>query len=116
MVIVVIVGIMAGFAIPNYARSMERSHRRDAENNLLVIHAAQQLYAARNDGLYWGNGDLAAINSNLDLNILSNGMTYACAGGGATYTCTAARNGGWVFTITITEAVPANAACGGNCP
>jgi type IV pilus assembly protein PilE len=115
MVVVTIVGIIAGFAIPNYATSVERSYRRDAENNLRLISAAQRLYAARNNDLYWGAGNLTVINSNLGLNIISNGITYNCAGGGATYTCTATRNGGWVFTVTITEAL-ANPTCAGNCP
>ncbi len=120
MVVVTIVGIIAGFAIPNYAKSVERAHRKDAENNLMIIHAAQQLYAANNASAYWAGGNLAAINLNLGLNIIANGMTYTCAGGGAAFNCTAVRVGGWAFTVTVNQGaiVPGggNPSCGGTCP
>ncbi len=116
MVVLVIVSVVATFAIPNYTKSVERSHRKDAESNLMVIHAAQQMYAARNDNAYWGTGNLVAINSNLGINVLANGMTYACAAPGVsppTFSCSAMRSG-WTLTITSASTTPACTA--GTCP
>jgi prepilin-type N-terminal cleavage/methylation domain-containing protein len=114
MVVLIIMGVVAGLAMPKYAQSLERSHRKDAENQLMLIHSAQDMYASRNNNVYWGPAvgatpalKLADINQNLGLNILANGMDYDCttANGGEDYTCTATRNGGAAFIITVTEAV-----------
>ncbi len=114
MVVVVILGVVAGFAIPNYTKSVERSHRKDAESNLKMVHAAQQMYAARNDDSYWSGGNLAAINSTLQLNIVANGKTYTCTGGGTAFSCTAVR-GAWTVTITQASTTP-TCAPSGSCP
>ena len=124
MVVVMIVGIVAAFAVPNYTKSVERAHRKDAENNLILIHAAQQLYAARNNGSYMpsaaGNDALAQINANLGLNIIANGMIYTCPGGGVFFRCNAMRDGGTVFIITITadplSATNPECSIPGTCP
>jgi type IV pilus assembly protein PilE len=112
MVVLIIVSIVAGFAIPNYTKSVERSHRKDAESNLQMVHAAQLMYSAKNNGAYWGPGNLAALNTNLSLNIVANGKTYNCTGGGNTYSCTAVK-GAWTVTITDASTTP---SCTGSCP
>jgi prepilin-type N-terminal cleavage/methylation domain-containing protein len=114
MVVVVILGVVAGFAIPNYTKSVERSHRKDAESNLRMIHAAQQMYAARNNDAYWTGGNVGTINSNLQLHIVPNGKTYSCTGGGATFSCTAVR-GAWTVTVTQASTTP-TCAPSGSCP
>ena len=52
---------------------------------LRVIHAANDIYHAQNEK-YWPTDethmDVAAINSNLDLSIMENGMQYECLGDG----------------------------------
>ncbi len=91
--VVIVIGIMAAFAIPNYSASVEKAHRRDATNNLIAIHGANQIYQAEK-GAYWpssGTQDLTAINTNLRLSIIPNGMEYTCEGNGTTYTCTSCR-------------------------
>jgi prepilin-type N-terminal cleavage/methylation domain-containing protein len=116
MVVLIIVSIVAGFAIPDYTKSVERSHRKDAENNLLVIQAAQMMYAAKN-GDYWGAGNLAQINANLGVNIVANGMTYSCDGPSAgpppTFACHATRNG---WSLRITESLTTPSCNAGSCP
>jgi prepilin-type N-terminal cleavage/methylation domain-containing protein len=115
MVVVIIVGIVASFGIPNYTRSLDKARRKDAESNLQVIHAAQQIYIARHNNVYFGPGNLAQINSNLMLNIVANGTTYSCNLPGLappSFTCSAVR-GPWTVTITSASAVP---NCFGTCP
>ena len=111
MVVLLIVGVIAGLAMTRYTQSVERVHRNDAENQLMLIHSAQDMYASRNNNAFWGPATgatpalkLASINQNLGLNILANNMDYDCTGGGADYSCTAVRNGTTAFILTITEA------------
>ncbi|MCK5580380.1 MAG: type II secretion system protein [Candidatus Omnitrophica bacterium] len=111
MVVIVIAGVIAGFAIPSYVKSMERSHESDAINQLSTIHAANQIYLSR-AGRYWPLGEINEyeideINAALSLNIIANGMTYSCIGigGGTAFTCTATRDApATPFTVTVTEA------------
>lgn len=115
IVVVVVLGIMAGFAIPNYTKSIDRSYRKDGTVNLTAIYAAEQIYYNNNNGSYWpasGSGDVSAINSNLGLGILSNNLTYSCSGNGATFSCTAIRGS---MTLTVTQA-SATPTCSGSCP
>ena len=126
LIVVIIISVMAAFTIPNYSRSIERSHRRDAETQLTTIWSANQVYRAQY-GSYWppnNNGgpgyDITAINSNLGLGIIPNGMTYNCTSVAAnTFTCTAVRQPASSFTITVTQAQigGSNPACtAGTCP
>ncbi len=115
IVVVVVLGIMAGFAIPNYTKSIDRSYRKDGTVNLTAIYAAEQIYYNNNNGSYWpasGSGDVSAINSNLGLGILSNNLTYSCSGDGSTFSCTATRGS---MTLTVTQA-SATPTCSGSCP
>ncbi len=113
IVVVIVLGIMAGFAIPNYTKSIDRTYRKDGTVNLTAIYAAQQIYYNNNNGNYWTGGDVNAINLNLGLGILSNNLTYSCSGGGAAFSCTATRGS---MTLTVTQASPLAIACSGYCP
>lgn len=124
LVVVIIIGVMASFTIPNYTKSIERSHRRDAETQLKTIWSANQIYRAQN-GAYWppdDNGgagyDITAINSTLGLGIIPNGMDYICTSALTdTFTCRADRQPSASFTITVTQAQidGTNPNCSGNC-
>ena len=125
MIVVIIVGIMAAFAVANYTRSIERSHRRDAETQLTNIWSAEQIYRAQY-GQYWpsdeGSHLISEINSTLGLGIIPNGMTYSCTGvlTSNTFTCTAVRQPPAAsFTIRVAQAQidGTNPSCSsGSCP
>ena len=78
MVVVIIIGVIAAFAIPNYNKSIQKAHERDMLSQLTSIHAANLLYRSY-EGKYWyAAGDpqnLAAINSALSINIIANAGT-----------------------------------------
>jgi len=106
MVVVIIIGIIAGFAIPNYNKSMQKAHERDILTQLTSIHAANLLYRSY-DGKYWNTGgvdkNMAEINSALSINIIANG--------GTTYNYNSANGsvyeaiGTWdSYTLKVTEA------------
>ena len=48
MITVVIIGILAGVAAPQYNAARQRSYWRAARDILLAIHAGEQIYFARN--------------------------------------------------------------------
>jgi len=125
--VVVIIGVMAAFAIPNYTASIERAHQRDATNNLIAVHAVNSIFRTENGDTWPAGGvweDLAAINSNLRLSIIANGMEYRCRKPGlliGQYTCEACRPNCTTstFKLTLNETPivdKINPACSGACP
>lgn len=60
MVVVIIIGILAALAIPQYTKTVERSHQSEAITNLGIIRGAQLRYYAEYN-------DYAAALSNLDI-------------------------------------------------
>ena len=108
IMVVVIMGAISGFAIPNYVKSVETAHVREAEMHLRNIHAAQKLRRIH-FGLYYPMDTsmygVADINGALRLNLIENGLTYTCTGNGPlsdTYSCSADRDGGG-YTLTVTQ-------------
>ena len=121
MITVVILGIIAGYGIPNFTTAIERGHRRDAENQLKAVYAANYIYRAQNSNLFWpttGTNQFAAtINATLSTNIIENGKIFQCRGvvAGTSFTCEACRNNCVTpdWTVRITEAIlsGANPTC-----
>ena len=107
LIVVTLIGIIAAFAIPNYSKTIDRAHVRDAVTQLTSIWSANKIYKVQN-GQYWppdtNSHLIAEINLTLGLGIIENGMTYSCVQGanpGTTFTCTATRG---AITVTVTEA------------
>lgn len=106
MVVVIIIGVIAAFAIPNYSKSIQKAHERDMLTQLTSIHAANLLYRSY-DGKYWNTGgvgkDMAEINSALSINIIANAGTiynYNSVAG-STFKATAVWG---ACTLGVTEA------------
>ena len=79
MVVVIIVGIMAAFAVPSYTKANNKAEERQMIVNLRSIIAAQEIYKAQK-GDYWpagayavptGNQGLPQLNTDLKLNIIN---------------------------------------------
>jgi len=110
MVVVIVVGIIAAFAIPSYQKMIRKAHERDAIVQLVTLHGANEIYRAKSGGVYLPGGPLtlAAINAGLSINIIANDMTYSYAhdGGGECYLADAAwtgAEGGGAFTVSVTD-------------
>ena len=120
LLVIIIIGIMVGFAIPNYNRSVERAYEQDAIMQLSAIHAAEQVYYAK-EGAYWPTDTsypVDQINANLHMNVIENGLTFTCIPSALSFQCTAQRAGG-IFTIQIISGALAaqNPCCSaGTCP
>lgn len=121
IIVVVLIGIIAGFAIPNYGKAIQKAHERDMLMQLMALHAANVMYRA-NAGTYWDTGggaqtNLATINSTLGINIISSdGTTYSYTGaaGGGSFTADADWD---AYTLRVngsainTSATPPNPCC-----
>ena len=77
IVVIVIVGILAGIAIPAYSRAREQALDKEAQINIRLIHAAQRAYHMLH-GVYvdcqgaWSADSETCINNNLKLSIPPN--------------------------------------------
>ena len=100
LVVVVIIGILATLAVPNFNRMRERALDREAEANLRLIEAAEKIYLMEYIQ-YWACNDTTEVNNNLRLNIpIGRNWNYSTDDSG---TGTAARNitGGRTWTLAI---------------
>lgn len=127
MITVIIAGIIAAFAIPDYTASLDRAIEKDIIAQMNVIHAAQNSYFARNGNQYMPTTtSLDLINNTLGLHIIPNGNTYSMVrnAGGTTYALTVSRGGSTAMTIRMTNAAwnptfsgtPGNPWCVASCP
>jgi prepilin-type N-terminal cleavage/methylation domain-containing protein len=123
MVVIILIGIMAAFAIPNYSASLRRANERDMGRNLIFLRDALMVYHA-GQGTF-PTADLTTINdinTALDTHIIPNGKAYYYVGDANPNTfmlnATWASPGGSTLELSIDQA-PAdtnNPCCGmGSC-
>ena len=102
LVTVIVVGILAAAAIPNYMKAMERSYFQEAESILLAIYSGERAYLLVNEFYYdvneaGGMAEWRKINID-DPNLPSIPVSYnvnTCAAPPCfTFTATATRPGG----------------------
>ena len=92
ILVVILIGVMAGYSIPSYQKAIEKNEERVALAKLETIVAGMKIYNAKHSG--YPNVDMpnvTAINQTLGLNIVADGMTYTCYQqvGGDQNVCTA---------------------------
>ncbi len=100
MVVVIIVGVMAAFALPDYALSREKALDKEVIANLRAIRTANKHVYMQME-IYWppqGGGwvtNMAAINGNLTTDIPANNWVYQIhtTGNGQRFDCWAQRTG-----------------------
>lgn len=111
IVTIVIVGVAAAFAIPNFVTSMEKSKAQAAQNNLYALIAAQQKYFEdfSNYCLVACGDSTANINTHLHLE-LSDSFAYSCNNTTLPYICTAADG---TDTLTLNPSLQPPVSCAG---
>lgn len=98
MIVVVIIGLLFGIAIPSYQSSVLRAHRADAQGTLLDISAREERFLAQNNT--YTTDVSAATGLNMGTTTSSEGYynlsVAACAGGtiAICYLVTATATGG----------------------
>lgn len=77
IVVIIIIGVLAGTMISSYTRSRERAYDKQAKAILMLIRGAERTYwVEKGEYRVWpGSGatSLAAINSNLSLDLADDG-------------------------------------------
>lgn len=68
LVATVIIGVMAGLAVPIYQTNTQKSKDDEAKVNLFTIYTAERIYKA-NNGTYWAAGSPSVAQINLALNV-----------------------------------------------
>lgn len=92
LIVLVIIAVLAGLAVPAYTTAVEKSRKQEAYTTLGAVRGAQMRYFA-------GRNAFTAAYVDLDfdptLAVTGNVVHYtypAMGGGGATFTATATRN------------------------
>ncbi|MCA9401753.1 MAG: prepilin-type N-terminal cleavage/methylation domain-containing protein, partial [Candidatus Omnitrophica bacterium] len=83
MLVVFLLSVMASFALVQFNKATLKSREKSAIVQLKVIHAANEIYKARNghfnrdSNTKGGPLNLDEINSSLNINLVSNGLTFS---------------------------------------
>ena len=96
IIVVVIMGIAASFAIPSYFKTREHALGKEASSNLKLIAAAERIYRMEQGTYYPPSGTESGIdniNTNLRLLIVETNWDYSILGGVNSFTAHADRNG-----------------------
>ena len=104
LIVIVIMGVLAGLAVPNYFKTVEKARSSEAAANLKTIHLGQKIHRVDSNTFYGPSSSLSDINTNLDIDLAEEFYTLLITAASATkYTATASRKGGSkVFTKTET--------------
>lgn len=92
IIVVVIIGIIAGFAIPSYQRAINKAKERKAALNLFTMQQAMIIHYAKTGGYITGDWpDIDTINAELGLHISDPDHDYTCSDteGWTDYECSA---------------------------
>lgn len=121
IIVIIIIGVLATFAVPQYLTAVERAKEGKAKHALGLIAQAEKMYRAENDHYTSTLADKAAINaaltSYIELIQIENDTdwNYATSAGTATaFTATATRTNatGQTCTMTINQD---GVICGSSC-
>jgi prepilin-type N-terminal cleavage/methylation domain-containing protein len=72
MIVVVIIGILAAIAIPNFISMQDRAKESSVKANMHTVQLAIEDFAVQNDGTYPVAGDDAAVQGNLPNGVYPN--------------------------------------------
>lgn len=121
LTVIIIIGILAALALPNFGRMRERALDNEAKANLKLIQAAEKIYRMET-GYYYPDVSFSPvftndINDQLKLFVSGNNWAYkAITSVTAPLTVTAEREpppSGWDRTFLLYEQVTAEPCCCG---
>jgi prepilin-type N-terminal cleavage/methylation domain-containing protein len=67
MIVVLIIGILAAIALPNYSRMANRTRVAGVKNNMHVVQVAAEDFSTRNNGVYPANAAAVTTDGGLTL-------------------------------------------------
>ncbi len=116
MVVISIIGIIAGISVVSYSNAKEKSLDKEATAALILIRNAERQYFSRFER-FWPSGTtittLAQINGNLSLDLSSANWAFGVTGGasGITFNASCTRAGRtWAIA-----GLSGNPTCSGSC-
>mgnify|MGYP001595070833 CR=1 FL=1 len=77
IIVVIIIGVLAGIAIPQYLNAVERAKVAKARANLGLISNTEKMYRAQNDVYLASTFDAASVVNDAELDKWSEGLTAA---------------------------------------
>jgi len=84
IIVIVLVSILATFALPNYGKAGRKGVERAAITNLMTIRTAVDFYLINTGDTVIGNWvGIDAINSALGISVIDPKMSYMCGAAGA---------------------------------
>ncbi len=96
MIVVVIIGVLAGLAVPNYFRAVEQGRANEARTNLNIIHMGEKILRL-NTAQFWGPGATTIAAANAALSVDMSARYYdtinITRNAGVDYQATLTRNG-----------------------
>lgn len=123
IIVVMIIGVMAGFAVPGYQKAMARQKVKRLIMTANLLTGAQEIYKARN-GRYWCDfltpctvanpATISLINAGLGISIIPEGgviyVTYAVLGSENQFFRLMITDGA-LFLISFDSSVSPNITC-----
>lgn len=112
MLVVVVVSIIATFAIPGYLGVKQRAEGRQASTQLRLLHNAEKIEFLE-ENVYAACSGFSACNSLLDLDLPDDGWIYrvVCRGGCSNDFRATAANSGCTYTMTKNSSKPSASGC-----
>ena len=74
MIVVVIIGILAAIAIPNFISMQSRAKEASTKSNCHTVQLAAEDFAVQNDGVYAANVGVDAVNGQTITDMLPSGL------------------------------------------
>lgn len=103
MIVIAIIGILAGIAYPSYTQSVRKSHRTEAKEALLAAAGRQERHYLQQNVYVIDNADIADVSRDVTTNGYYNITTASCSG--SSDTC-------FVMTATAVGAQASDTDCG----
>ena len=106
MIVVVIIGILAAIAIPNFISMQDRAKEASTKSNCHTVQLAAEDFGVRNDGVYAASTADALANGDTMIDLLPGGalltnpFTKAATAGQTGYVVIAQNNTNVGYTIT----------------
>lgn len=103
MTVIVIIGLITAFALPNYVKAVKKADERNARANLMGIRSAVEFYRTNYGTDIPPMGNLNNVNTVLHLSLIDPKMTnYSCTSAGNS--CSATHPDGWTLHFHLSGA------------
>ncbi|MFY9402226.1 MAG: prepilin-type N-terminal cleavage/methylation domain-containing protein [Candidatus Omnitrophota bacterium] len=101
LVVIVIIGILAAVAVPNFIKTKYNALSKEAVSNIKLIAAAEKIYKLENN-VYISCSNAANCNALLKLDLITSNWNYrvTLSAGVATITATLTVNSQCTYTLT----------------